>query len=536
MGKKLDLSKPIYELVTQYPELKDIMVELGFKEIANPAMLNSVGRLTTIPKGAKIHKISMMKVVTKLMASGFELEGKMPSFVFEGKKEAAVKAAVSADYNGEMPEADLSQERIGQLKGYLKRLGDGEGLDTVRADFVDKFSDVEAAEIMKAEQELMKEGTPLSEVQKLCDIHSAFFHGSTREEKIMNAELEVGASLQRQAAADAEKESVDREIEKKYAAAKAASENPGERKAMTKALIQVTGHPLAIFTKENEALEQMLPSVQERIEKRSVTAEIVDELRQLTVHYAKKGDLLYPHLKVKYDVTGPSEVMWTVDDEIRDELGKLAKLATFDEDWYSRFEKVVTRAEEMIYKEKNILFPITAEYFTKEEWYGVYQDAKDYSVVFGVEQEIWDEAENAAEASKKNAAEALMNGEIVMPGGHMTIAQLTALLNTIPMEISFIDDNNINRYFNEGPKVFKRAGMAIDREVFACHPPKIEPMVRAILDSFIDGSKDSVPVWMEKNGRTMLVTYMAVRDKKKNYLGTVELVQDMEFAKEHFAK
>lgn len=123
-----------------------------------------------------------------------------------------------------------------------------------------------------------------------------------------------------------------------------------------------------------------------------------------------------------------------------------------------------------------------------------------------------------------------------MPGGHMTIAQLTALLNTIPMEISFIDDNNINRYFNEGPKVFKRAGMAIDREVFACHPPKIEPMVRAILDSFIDGSKDSVPVWMEKNGRTMLVTYMAVRDKKKNYLGTVELVQDMEFAKEHFAK
>lgn len=94
--------------------------------------------------------------------------------------------------------------------------------------------------------------------------------------------------------------------------------------------------------------------------------------------------------------------MWTVDDEIRDELGKLAKLATFDEDWYSRFEKVVTRAEEMIYKEKNILFPITAEYFTKEEWYGVYQDAKDYSVVFGVEQEIWDEAENLTEASKKN--------------------------------------------------------------------------------------------------------------------------------------
>lgn len=86
MGKKLDLSKPIYELVTQYPELKDIMVELGFKEIANPAMLNSVGRLTTIPKGAKIHKISMMKVVTKLMASGFEL-GRKDAFFRVRRKE-----------------------------------------------------------------------------------------------------------------------------------------------------------------------------------------------------------------------------------------------------------------------------------------------------------------------------------------------------------------------------------------------------------------------------------------------------------------
>lgn len=118
----------------------------------------------------------------------------------------------------------------------------------------------------------------------------------------------------------------------------------------------------------------------------------------------------------------------------------------------------------------------------------------------------------------------------------MTVEQLTALLNTIPLEITFVDADNINRFFNEGHKVFKRPGMAIDREVFSCHPPKIEPMVRAIIDDFRTGRRDSVPVWMEKNGRTMLVTYMAVRDKEKNYLGTVEIVQDMEFAKEHFAQ
>ena len=78
--------------------------------------------------------------------------------------------------------------------------------------------------------------------------------------------------------------------------------------------------------------------------------------------------------------------------------------------------------------------------------------------------------------------------------------------------------------------------MAIDREVFSCHPPKIEPMVRQIIDDFRNGRRDEVPVWMKKNGRTMLVRYLAVRDSKGNYLGTAEFVQDMEFAKEYFKK
>ena len=109
-----------------------------------------------------------------------------------------------------------------------------------------------------------------------------------------------------------------------------------------------------------------------------------------------------------------------------------------------------------------------------------------------------------------------------------------SMLNTIPLEITFVDSDNINRYFNEGHKVFKRPGMAIDREVFSCHPPKIEKQVRGIIEEFRNNTLDKIPIWMEKNGRTMLVTYMAVRDNTGKYLGTMELVQDMEFAKEYF--
>ena len=83
------------------------------------------------------------------------------------------------------------KDRIETLKEYLKRLGNGEPLEAVRKDFVEVFKDVDPAEIMKAEQEMLAEGTPLLEVQKLCDVHAALFHGKTREEQIANAERAV---------------------------------------------------------------------------------------------------------------------------------------------------------------------------------------------------------------------------------------------------------------------------------------------------------------------------------------------------------
>ena len=500
MKKLIDLNRTVFELVQDYPELVEIMAKLGFTEITKKPVLNSVGKLMTIPKGAKMKNIPMMDVVTALMANGFELVGAMP--------EIRVPEAVA-----EPVKEVQSDDRTEQLKGYLKRLGAGEDLETVRGDFAKAFAEVDAAEIMKAEQELMQEGTPLSEVQRLCDLHSALFHGATKEERIANAEKAVDESVQRQKI---------RELMAK--ADSFPKKDYSDKDAKAAAMEQIPGHPLATLKQENDALTILLEQY------RSIRdASLITEFRELSVHYAKKGDLLYPLLKVKYGVTGPSDVMWTVDDEIRDELGLLAKEPDRGAAWTARFEAALKRAEEMIYKEQNILFPICAATFEPDEWYGIYRDSMDYDECLGVKRETWTEAECA-----EKAAAAAPSGEIVLPGGHMTVEQLAALLNTIPMEITFVDADNINRFFNEGPKAFKRPGMAIDREVFSCHPPKIEPMVRQIIDDFRSGKRDSVPVWMEKGGRTMLVKYMAVRDKAGNYLGTVELVQDMEFAKEHF--
>lgn len=523
MEKKLDLSKSVYDLVKEYPEVTEIMKSLGFSEITNKVMLNSVGKIMTIPKGAKMKGVSMIDIVSAFMKAGFTLEGEMPNLhgddasVKDTPAEAAVThiEASNANDNAEANAAKnveanvedtvTDSERVEQLKGFLKRLGTGEELGSVREDFASQFKHVEASEIMKAEQGLMREGTPLEEVQQLCDLHSALFHGSTIHEQMDAEHAKVEAVLEAQ-----------------------------EKSKSVVALVETVGHPLNQLTEENKALDELIESIRPKVADKTATIDDVNTVRQVSVHYAKKGDLLYPKLKVDYAIGGPSMVMWTVDGDIRDQLGDLAKSSQSVDDWYRRFDELLTRAQEMIYKEQNILFPICAENFSKEEWYQIYKDTAQYEDIFGVKRIAWPEAD-AALATQTTKASSDDNA-IGLIGGTLTVDQLDAMLNTMPMEVTFVDHEDINRYFNDGEKVFKRPTTAIGRDVYSCHPPKVEPIVRGIIDSFRKGDRDNVAVWLEKQGRPFYVNYMAVRDQNNNYIGTLELVQDMQFAKDHFAR
>ena len=546
MEKKLDLSKSVYDLVTEYPEVADIMKELGFSEITNKVMLNSVGKIMTIPKGAKMKGVSMIDIVGAFMKAGFTLEGEMPNLSGDDAEttghpgvaptEAATKSNVTdtsanvasstvaanavesstpvsttapanTDENSETKAEDTVQdsERVEQLKGFLKRLGTGEDLGAVREDFASQFAHVEASEIMKAEQGLMREGTPLAEVQQLCDLHSALFHGSTIHEQMESEHAKVEAVLEAQ-----------------------------EKSKSVVSLVETVGHPLNRLTEENKALDALIEATKVKVTDKTATVDDVNEVRQVSIHYAKKGDLLYPHLKVAYDISGPSMVMWTVDDDIRDGFGRLARAKSIDDAWYEEFDGLLTRAQEMIYKEQNILFPICAENFSTEEWYQIYKDTAQYEEIFGVKRTVWTEAEAALATQTTNASGD--DNTIALIGGSLTVDQLNAMLNTMPMEVTFVDHEDINRYFNDGEKVFKRPTTAIGRDVYSCHPPKVEPIVRGIIDSFRKGDRDNVAVWLEKQGRPFYVNYMAVRDQNNNYIGTLELVQDMQFAKDHFAR
>ena len=453
MSKVLDLNKPVFELAEKYPDFIEIFAGLGFSDIKKPAMLNSMGRIITIRKGSEMKGIPLDKIKEVFREHGYDILG-------DGDDKKDSKDIIEDD------NANL-------LKQYLIRLSKGESLESVQKEFRENFESVDASEIMKAEQSLMESGVPYHEVQKLCDIHSALFHGATSNE-VNGEEIEYGDS---------------KDVSK---------------------LIETKGHPLATFTAENKKLEKYLNEFLEDVKKQDIDRELFAKIREVSLHYAKKGDLLYPLLKTKYNVSGPSSVMWSVDDEIRDELGRLAKVEKEDEKWLEDIKAVITRMQEMIYKEENILFPICAQNFSDEDWINIYIDSKGYENCLDIIPESFDRAKRIRREFDD------IDGEIVLPGGHFTKEQLIALLDTMPLEITFVDENDINRFFNDNDS------------------PKIEPMVREIISGFKDGSRDEVSIWMKKNNKDMLVRYMAVRDKNRKYLGTMEIVQDMDFARKHF--
>ena len=524
MARTIDLSRTVHDLVADNPEVATIMRDLGFADIAKPMALETVGRVMTIPRGAQIKGIDLASVVEALEAAGFEVTGRPGAASATpaptGEKDAAAGAAdATADASaaaaaGAATDATDEAGRARLLSSYVSRLSAGEDLESVRREFVANFSDVDAAEIARAEQGLIEGGAKVEDVQRLCDVHSALFHGATREERVANAEAAVMESI---------------------------AGGSGKDDFKTRVLAALKGHPVNVLTLENKAIARQVAATQQALDAGddAAAAREVALLAQVSGHYAKKGDLLYPVLKVRHGYSGPADVMWGVDDEIRDELRAL--VATRPDErgsWHDRAVAVVRRADEMCYKEANILLPLCVRCFTQQEWLQCYVDLRGYEPCMVDPSELgrWGEGEKFA--ASLDARASLDRGDIALPTGTLSAAQLDAVLNTIPMELTFVDEKNINRYWNDdgSVKLFKRPASALGREVWSCHPPKVEYMVRNVIDMLRSGARDSVDVWMQKKGEPVLVRYMAVRDREGNYLGTLECVQPMGFARDHFAE
>lgn len=488
MDRILDLSKTVFELCREYPEVKTILEKLGFSDIGKPMALQTVGRVMTIPKGVAIKGFDLTKIISEFESHGFR--------VINGEKRQVEGKAEKGDFVPVVFDTPLPDNRKALLQSYIQRLTQGEDLEAVRVDFIKHFRGVDPEEIAEAEQQLIRSGIPIRNVQRMCDVHSALFHGAIVENALSEGDI--------------------------------------DSKTMT--LVKEEGHPLNILYQEDIAIDglihEVLTLLAEKIPPTRMQKQI-QGLQTITHHFSKKGDLLYPLLRSHYGIDAPYNVMWGVDDEIRNELHAICKNTSGGEEWIGKMKTVLQREEEMIFKEINILFSLCANHFTDDDWQEIRTEMDGYrpAVIDGYP--AWPKHQHTHPLYKANETTA----EVRLSSGHLSPEQLKAMLDTMPYEITFIDEHDINRYFNEqrGEKLFKRPLMALDRQVFDCHPPLVQPMVRKLLESFHNGTSNSFEVWTEKGGHDVLIRYLAVRDNAGKFLGTLECVQVMDFARQHYS-
>lgn len=378
--------------------------------------------------------------------------------------------------------------RQNTIKEIIRQLHEGKTVDEVKQQFETAFEGVSASEISAAEAALISDGLPVEEVQRLCDVHAAVFKGSIEE-----------------------------------------IHQPSDPTL-------IPGHPLNVLVRENKKISHRMENEirpylsltkmenQEDFEK---LLEGVRSLKEISLHYQKKENLLFPYME-KYGITAPPKVMWGVDDEIRnqvkDVIEALEKKEEKNEVLIQKTEKLLDKISEMIFKEENIMTPMLLEQLTEDEWKIIADESPEIGFIIDHVPE-WKPAGNKEEKKQEPEAEA---GLIRLPSGEFKVEELTSMLNTLPFDITFVNKDDVVKYFSEGKdRAFPRTRAIIGRNVSNCHPPASVHIVEQIVEDFKTGKKDQEDFWIKMAGKYILIRYYAVRSDKGEYLGVLEVTQDI---------
>ena len=237
--------------------------------------------------------------------------------------------------------SNKKQAQAEALKSILQQLSSGASVEDVREEFRKTFDTVEASEIAAAEAELIKTGTPIEEIQQLCNVHASLVEGS----------VEVIAT------------------------------DP------------VMGHPLTVFYKENDGLEEFLAGSYAEAKADFLSSKdnklylkALYELYKLDRHYSRKEQLMFPYLE-KNGITAPPKVMWGKDDEIRGLIKQAIAKAEAGEYDEALFTEMESEVRGMIQKENEILKPMLVDNINDEGWKVIAQEGYQFGYAFidGVE-------------------------------------------------------------------------------------------------------------------------------------------------------
>jgi len=387
---------------------------------------------------------------------------------------------------------DNSRHRIETLKGIIRQLHGGADPEQLKDEFGDLLAEVGVTEIAAMENSLMTEGMAQEEIQRMCDVHAAVLGGG-------------GSCMP-----------VD----------------------------VPTGHPVQTFQLENVKIREVTAHYREAVAEIGESTGVLDavlaawrrahdELAGLETHYLRKEYLVFPFLE-KAGIAGPPKVMWGVHDEIRAKIAAAADLldntAELDSEQLrlaaeTVIEPMLEQIESMTSKEDRILWPMCLEHLTVRDWESVRGQWDEFGRGLVEPAGIW---LPVLPQLPEKPVDLPSDDAITLPSGHLSVRQLTSLLNTLPMDITFVDADDRVGFFSEGTdRVFARNRAIIGRKVEDCHPPKSVHIVEAVVSDLKSGKRDVAEFWIQMGPRFVHIRYFAMRDDGGEFLGTLEVTQDI---------
>jgi len=388
---------------------------------------------------------------------------------------------------------DNRARRVRQLKSIIRRLHEGAPAETVKDQLRTIVRETDYSEIVAMEQELMAEGMAAEEIMSMCDLHSQL----TREVLVQLPARSVPP-----------------------------------------------GHPADTMRRENQAIRETLGRMRQAMEAILASQDdaalgpllmawrqCANELMDIDKHYQRKEHLFFSRLE-SHGITGPSKVMWGKDDEVRAMLKSLQQVLSGPDAAPGDYKlavctvgaSVTAAVEEMIYKEENILLPLCLDVFTEDDWAQIWADSPRYGWCLVEPREGYAPPESVLREGIR-----LQGGQAVqLPTGSLTLEQLLAIFRTLPVDLTFVDADDRVAFYSEGPeRIFARSRAILGRKVQHCHPPRSVHVVDQILDDFRSGRHDVAEFWIQFHGRFVHIRYFAVRGEQGQYLGTLEVTQDL---------
>lgn len=480
---KLSPKTRVGTLLDAYPFLEEFLPRYNphFEKLLNPVARSTIAKVATLEMAAANNNIDIGKFLKDLRDAVKENTG----------EEVAI-----------MSDEEL-RERAGKIKAILKDLQEKgpSSREELERRFADEIKDITASEIADIEQELVREGITPEDITSMCDLHVA----------VMRSGLESSTEMP-------------------------------------------SGHPVQLARLENREFEKLARTLsslaldldKKNFKERKDTLEsTLGKLALLERHYLRKEHELFPVLE-RHGVTAPPQVMWAVHDQIRAELKSLKEnlKAGAVKKLKDSASKLVSAVLDMIYKEEQILFPMALEHLSEDEWLKVSEGEREigYALIgeparwrpedsgedgMGVKENIREEQGGVMEL--KDISETIArNTRLPLDVGGLTLEQINIMLKSLPVDISFVDEQDELRYYSDTKeRIFTRTPGVIGRKVQNCHPPKSVHIVQKIIDEFRKGTKDVAEFWIELSGKFIHIRYFAMRDAEGRYRGTLEVSQDV---------